>query len=237
MSRPDHLGLLGAHVLGRAERAAELGVRGGRGESREGRLGDAEVDDLGGRRPVDDRDQHVRRLEVAVDDPLLVGVLHRFADGDEELDPVRGVEALAVAVVGDRHPRDEVHHEVGAPLRGRAGVQDARDVRVVHQRQRLALGLEARHELLGVEAPLDQLERDAAADRPLLLGLVDDAHPALADLAHQAIGPDGDWRRTGRDAGDGGVALRAGRGQRVVDHDRLPSGCGDGGAIWTRSGV
>ena len=34
------------------------------------------------------RDQDVRRLEVAVDDPLLMGVLHRLADLDEQLQPL-----------------------------------------------------------------------------------------------------------------------------------------------------
>ena len=53
-----------------------------------GRLGHAEVDHLGDRLAVVQRDQHVRRLEVAVDDPLLMGVLHRLADRDEQLQPL-----------------------------------------------------------------------------------------------------------------------------------------------------
>ena len=55
-----------------------------------GRLGDAEVDDLGHRHAVVQRHQDVRRLEVAVDDPLLVGVLHGLADLDEQLQPLAG---------------------------------------------------------------------------------------------------------------------------------------------------
>ena len=38
-------------------------------------------------------DQHVGRLEVAVDDPLLVRVLHRLADLDEQLQPLARVES------------------------------------------------------------------------------------------------------------------------------------------------
>ena len=53
-----------------------------------GRLGDAEVDDLDDRLVVVQGDQHVGRLEVAVDDPLLVGVLHRLADADEQFQPL-----------------------------------------------------------------------------------------------------------------------------------------------------
>ena len=35
-------------------------------------------------------DEDVRRLDVAVDDPLLVGVLDRLADRHEQLQPLRG---------------------------------------------------------------------------------------------------------------------------------------------------
>ena len=57
------------------------------------RLGDAEVDDLGHRLAVVERDQDVRRLDVAVDDPLLVGVLDRLADRDEQLQPLARASA------------------------------------------------------------------------------------------------------------------------------------------------
>ena len=58
------------------------------GQPRAGRLGDAEVDHLGHRLAVVEGDQDVRRLQVAVDDALLVGVLHGLADRDEELEPL-----------------------------------------------------------------------------------------------------------------------------------------------------
>ena len=61
-----------------------------------GRLGHAEVDHLGHRLAVVERDQHVGRLDVAVDDALLVGVLDRLADRDEQLQP------LAAASGGSR---------------------------------------------------------------------------------------------------------------------------------------
>ena len=44
------------------------------------RLGHAEVDDLRHRHAVVQRDEDVRRLEVAVDDAFLMRVLHRLAD-------------------------------------------------------------------------------------------------------------------------------------------------------------
>ena len=93
--------------------------------------------------PSCERDEDVRRLEVAVDDPLLVGVLDRLADRHEQLEPLARRELLLVAVLGDRHALDEFHDEVRPAVVGRAGVEDLGDVRVVHQGQRLPLGLEA----------------------------------------------------------------------------------------------
>jgi hypothetical protein len=54
-------------------------------------FGDAEVDHLGHRLAIMRGDQHVRRLDVAVDDPLLMGVLDRLADGDEDIQPFFGL--------------------------------------------------------------------------------------------------------------------------------------------------
>ena len=49
-----------------------------------GRLGDAEVDHLRHRHAVVQRHKNVRRLDVAVNDALLVRVLNRLAHLDEE---------------------------------------------------------------------------------------------------------------------------------------------------------
>ena len=61
---------------------------------------------------------------------------------------------------------------------------------MVHQRQRLALRLEARHDRARVHAQLDDLERDAAAHRLLLLGHIDHAAAALPDFLQQLIATD-----------------------------------------------
>ena len=83
-----HLGLLGAHVQRRADHLAEAGEERLLGQLLTDGLGDAEVDDLGHRHAVVQRDQDVGRLEVAVDDPLLMGVLDGLADRDEQLQPL-----------------------------------------------------------------------------------------------------------------------------------------------------
>ena len=113
-------------------------------ELRPERLRDAEVDDLRLRPVVLVGHEHVRRLHVAMDHALLVRVLHRLADGDEELEPLRDREAARVAVLGDREAARELHGEEGLPVRGDARVEDARDAGVVHERERLPLRFEAR---------------------------------------------------------------------------------------------
>ena len=50
------------------------------GQSLIGRLGDAEVDDLGNGLAVVQRHQHVGRFEIAMNDSLLMRVLHRLAN-------------------------------------------------------------------------------------------------------------------------------------------------------------
>lgn len=61
---------------------------------------------------------------------------------------------------------------------------------MIHQRERLPLGLEARDHLLGVDAEFDHLQRDASAHGLLLLGHPDDATAALADFLEELVPAD-----------------------------------------------
>ena len=62
-------------------------------------------------------DQDVRRLEVPVDDPLLVGVLDRLADLDEQLQPLRGVSRCSSQYFVIGHALDQLHDEERAGRR------------------------------------------------------------------------------------------------------------------------
>jgi hypothetical protein len=62
---------------------------------------------------------------------------------------------------------------------------------MVHERQRLPLSLEARSDLAGVHARLDDLHGDRAFDRPGLMGHVDGAHAAFTDPLDQLVRADG----------------------------------------------
>ena len=89
--------LLGAHVLRRPHERAELGVHRFRRQPRAHRFRDAEVDHLDdwpGRR--DSADQDVGGLQIPVNHALLMGVLDRLADLQEQLEPCRRSERALV---------------------------------------------------------------------------------------------------------------------------------------------
>ena len=185
-----HLGLLGTHVGRCADQHAARSKDGLVGQAATGGLGDAEVDDLGLRFTFGHADQDVGRLEVAVDDTLLMGVLYGLADLGEEIDAGAQTQAMDIAVVGDGHAVDVFHGEPRAPRLADAGIEDLGDTRVLHQGKCLPLDLEARQDLATVHAWLEQLERDTAAHRFFLLGQEDLGEAALAQRLAQGVGTD-----------------------------------------------
>ena len=162
-----HFRLLRAHV---SRRADELFV--GREHRVVGqplairRFGDSEINHLRHGHAVEHRYQDVRRLDIAVDDALLMRMLNGIADLDEQIQPLAGIEAVFVAVSRNPHPAHEFHHKVRAARFRSAGIENPGD------------------------AQLDDFERDPAADRRLLLGHVNNATPAFPDSLKQLVRPD-----------------------------------------------
>ncbi len=177
-----HLRLLGTDVSGRAEERVKLGEERLVGEPLARGLGNAEVNHLGHGRTVVDRDENVRGLEVAMDDALLVRVLNGLAHLHKQPQPRLGREPRLIAKLRDAHAAHQFHHKVKPPGLCCAAVEHLGDVRMIHQRQRLSLRLEPCDDRLGIHAELDDLERNAAANRFELFGHVNDAAPALANL-------------------------------------------------------
>ena len=201
------------------------------------RLGHPEVDHLGHRLPVVQRDQDVGRLEVAVDDALLVGVLHRLADVDEQPQPVPRTSRRLWSqnsVIGT--PRTSSMTKYGRPESVAPASKTlamlgwsirARACRSASNRATTCAGVHPR---------LDDLQGHPAADRVRLLGHEHHAEPALADLLHQLVRADhragavrrpaasrpavaaGSWARrtpgTTRRAGGGRASPRPPRGGR-----------------------
>jgi hypothetical protein len=78
-----HLGLFGTHVLERADNIAKLREQRPLRKPLFDGLGHAKVDHLRDRPAVVEADQHIRRLDVAVDNPFLVSVLDGLTDRDK----------------------------------------------------------------------------------------------------------------------------------------------------------
>ncbi len=90
----------------------------------------------------------------------------------------------------DLDAANQFHDEVRPAGFSGPGIQNFRDVWMIHQRQRLTLGFEAGDDLLGVHAQLDHLERHAAVNRLFLFGHVNHTATALADLLKQFVSSD-----------------------------------------------
>src|SRR5262249_56533463 len=99
-------------------------------------------------------------------------------------------QVIDVAIRGDGYAMHELHDEKRAPAVGCAGVKDLGNILVVHHGQGLPLGLETGDDLGAVHARLDDLESDPTMDRLVLLGHVDDAEAAFAELLEELVQPD-----------------------------------------------
>ena len=106
----------------------------------------------------------------------------------EQFQPLAWRKLLLVAIFSDRHALDQFHHKVGPTGVSRTGVEHLGDIRMVHHRQCLPLGLEPGNHLPGIHSRLDDLQRYLARNRLGLLGHVDDAHTPFADLLKEPVG-------------------------------------------------
>ena len=148
------LGLLGAHVLDRADHRADFGEHRLLGQPLLRCLGHPKVDDLRHGAVVVLGHQHVGGLEIAVNDSLLMGVLDRVTDVLEQCQSLAKIQPMLVTVLRDRHTLDHFHHEIGSPRFRGSRVEDLGDVGMIHHRQCLSLGLKTGDHLTRVHARL-----------------------------------------------------------------------------------
>ncbi len=151
-----------------------------------------------------------------MDDTFLVGVLNGVADADEKLDTLAGSQAVDVAVVGDVYTLHQLHDEVWTAVLRHGAIEHLGDTRMVHDGQGLALGFEARHDLLRVKAGLHDLEGDPAGHRLALLGHVHDAHAALAEHLQDPVRADPVGVIGGRRRGMASLRLATAGGRLVL---------------------
>ncbi len=175
--------LLGRRVVDRAHRSAGLGAREVGDDLR-----DAEVGDLGNGHVLGAAEQDIGRLEVAVDDPMGVGVAHALENLQEDprhLRDVRLLGLLADVAVEARSP-DEFHDDRDEP-RLIDDVVHADDVHVIQVGLDHALLDEApTHLVVAHELPEERLDRDRVSETDVL-ALVDRARTALSQELHHPV--------------------------------------------------
>ncbi len=212
--------LLGGDVVGGAQDHA-LGGQPALACDFAGEPGQAEVEDLD---LAAGRPHQVLRLDVAVDHPVLEGVLEpqrRLAGVLARLADRQRPAALDQP--GQVGPLDELHDQ-HVRLPGLLGVVGGHDVRVRGQaRGRLDLAAEPLDErLVAQQVAADHLERNRPVHQPML-GPVDRPHAAgaegldypVARVVVQLLGEPGKQWRVGGRAGGGRLIVEGGRGGRA----------------------
>ncbi len=150
---------------------------------------DAEVEDLDDLAPVALlRHEDVLGLEVAVDDALLVRGRQRLEDALEVVEHEIERDAALGQAIAQRLAVEQLHrHEEQAVLGVEARVVDLDDAVVADLRRRAHLAQEALpRRLVLADVREEDLERDALLAE-VVRRLVDLAHPALGDLALDAV--------------------------------------------------
>ena len=127
-----------------------------------------------------------------MDDAVLVGVVHGPGEQLDEPGRLAGRPRVPGQVLGQAAAVHELQGEVRVAVR-LADLEDLHDVLVLQRRDRLGLAPEPLPlGRPGVRPGQDHLQRDGAVEGELP-GLVDDAHPAAADLPDDLVA--GDQRR------------------------------------------
>ena len=156
------------------------------GELRSAALGDGARDAEIGDQRLTVLQQDVLRLDVAVDDSLLVRVLERR--GDLICDPQRVGQRelpLAFETLVDRLAGDERHHVIEMPL-VLAEVVDREDVGVTEARDDVDLSAESLGAHREGKFPEEDLDRDVAIQLEIA-SEPDDRHTSAADLALETV--------------------------------------------------
>ena len=140
------------------------------------------------------RDEHVGRLEIAMDDAARVDRAKRGEHLRRDRYRLGDAERAARQPLGERLAFEQFHREeqVVAIL---ADVVDLADVRMIDARGRARLPPQSLPGRLVLSETQNHLQRDGAL-QALVVGLVDDPHPAGAQLSGDPVVRDSRWRVT-----------------------------------------
>ena len=171
-------GLFGRHVGDRPHGRSGLGQPGFAGQ-----LGQSEIEDLG---QAVRGDHDIARLDVAVDDAVFVGLGQSLGDLGGDADRVGRGQRAAGDPLLEGLAGITGHGDVETAVLRFVDVVNGADVRVVEARRGAGLVDEPLPGLgIGRESGRQELQGDPSVEAEVL-GLVDDAHAAPAELADDA---------------------------------------------------
>src|SRR3982751_3219787 len=121
-----------------------------------------------------------------------MGMVNRFADLGHQFQPLLYVQRMSFGILYQRFALDEFHRKIG--LQPGAGISHAclknlSNSRMLQPAERFCFELEALQKVGAGESWLDNFERHCAMGT-ILLGLVNDAHAALAQNTHDPVTTD-----------------------------------------------
>src|SRR5262249_53193233 len=136
-------------------------------------------------------EEHVVGLQIAVDDPRVVGARETAEDLRDDLQRLDAVQAtVAPNAMAEILATHELHDDVGPAVVARTDVEDIDDMGAFDRARRLRLALEAGDRVRRGALRIDELERELLTER-LVDALVDAAHTADADDARERVLADG----------------------------------------------
>ena len=97
----------------------------------------------------------IRRLEIAMNDALLMRVMHGVTNVDEQFKSLASCEMVVVAELRNRKSLHQLHDEIRSPTVCAARVKDLGNIWMVHHREGLTLRFKTSNKLLRVHSLLD----------------------------------------------------------------------------------
>ena len=122
-----------------------------------------------------------------MNDSFLVRMLNGMADLYKKFQPLMWGQLVLVTKLSNLHPLHQFHHKVRPAGARRARIQHLGDVRMIHERECLALGVEPGNHIPGVHPELDDLQCHQTLYRFLLGCQVHGPAAALPELLQQFI--------------------------------------------------
>ncbi len=125
--------------------------------------------------------QDVIRLQVAVDNEMLVGKLDGLANAHEQRDPLGHGKTPIFTEAMDGNSIHVLHHQKQVAVGGDAAIQQAGNIRMLELGQNLPFLAEPFPKQIGRQGQVDEFDGDLLLELPVgTMRQLDGAHPATS---------------------------------------------------------